>query len=90
MTITKKGNLIPKVSFGFEGALINVVLTLQPIISKTEDLISLSVILLMCPFLTCWDHICNGFDLFKNYPIEYRIERKPDWYVFLNIVFLLF
>ena len=19
------------------------------------------------------------------YPIEYRIERKPDWYVFLNI-----
>lgn len=37
MIITKKGNLMPKVSFGSAGAVIKFVLTLVPIISKTLD-----------------------------------------------------
>ncbi len=50
--ITKKGNLIPKVYLGSAGAFIKLVETLVPIISKTLELISVSVILLICPFLT--------------------------------------
>ena len=37
MIITKKGNFIPRVSLGLAGAAIKFVLTLVPIISKTED-----------------------------------------------------
>jgi hypothetical protein len=40
------------VFFGSAGHCMNVVLTLVPIISNTEDWISGSVILLMCPFRT--------------------------------------
>jgi hypothetical protein len=29
---------------------------------------------------TCLSHICNGL-----LPILYRIDRNPDWNVFLNI-----
>lgn len=42
----------------------NVVLTLVPIISRTDDCISGSVILLMCPFLTFLSQICNGLLLY--------------------------
>jgi hypothetical protein len=37
MIITKKGSLMPNVFFGSAGQEINVVLTLVPMISKTED-----------------------------------------------------
>lgn len=37
MIITKKGNFIPKVYFGSPGAVIKLVLTLVPIISRTVD-----------------------------------------------------
>jgi hypothetical protein len=35
--MTKKGNLIPKVSFGSAGAVMKFVLTFVPIISSTDD-----------------------------------------------------
>lgn len=37
MIITRKGSFIPRVSFGSAGAVIKLVLTLVPIISKTLD-----------------------------------------------------
>ena len=37
MIITKNGNLIPNVSLGSAGAVIKLVLTLVPIISRTDD-----------------------------------------------------
>ena len=40
-----------------------------------------SVILLICPFLTFLSHICSGL-----LPMLYRMDRKPDWNVFLNIL----
>jgi hypothetical protein len=40
MIITKKGNLIPSVSFGSAGAVMKLVLTFVPIISRTDDCIS--------------------------------------------------
>ena len=43
---------MPSVYFFLAGAVIYVVLTFVPIISKTLDWISGSVILLICPFLT--------------------------------------
>lgn len=50
--ITRKGSFIPKVSLGFCGQVMKAVVTLVPIISRTEDWISWSVIRLMCPFWT--------------------------------------
>jgi hypothetical protein len=47
MIITKKGNLIPKVYLGSAGALIKLVDTFVPIISRTDELMSVSVILLI-------------------------------------------
>ena len=41
---------------------------------------SWSVMRLMCPLRTCLSHICSGL-----LPILYRIDRNPDWNVFLNI-----
>jgi len=65
MTITKKGNLIPKVCCLSSGEEIKVVLTLSPMISKTVELMSLSVILLIYPFFVSLFHISKGFE-----PIE--------------------
>lgn len=62
MTITRKGSLIPRVSLGSSGAEIKVVLTLSPMISKTLELMSLSVILLIYPFLVSLLQIYKGFD----------------------------
>eukprot|EP00958_Prasinococcus_capsulatus_P015006 scaffold1590_cov417-Prasinococcus_capsulatus_cf.AAC.11 len=42
---------------------------------------SWSVTLLMCPFRTVLSQILSGLA-----PMLYRIERKPDWKVFLNIL----
>lgn len=85
--MTRKGSLMPNVSLGFWGQVIKAVVTLVPIISSTEDWISWSVILLMWPFWTMFNnqvlyfsHIWSGL-----LPILYRIDRNPDWYVFLNI-----
>lgn len=50
MIITRNGNLMPKVSFFSTGAVIKHVVIFVPMISKTEDWISWSVSLLMCPF----------------------------------------
>jgi hypothetical protein len=50
--MTRKGSFMANVFFGSAGHCMNVVLTLVPIISNTEDWISGSVILLMCPFRT--------------------------------------
>jgi hypothetical protein len=50
MIITRKGSLIPKVSSGFWGQVMNAVVTFVPIISRTDDWISWSVMRLMCPF----------------------------------------
>lgn len=78
--ITRKGNFIPKVFLGSAGHVIYVVLTLLPSISRTRLWMSLSVILLICPFLTFLSQICSGL-----LPMLYRMDRKPLWKVFLNI-----
>lgn len=52
MIMTKKGSLIPKVLLASAGQVMKLVETLVPMISRTEDWMSGSVILLMCPFLT--------------------------------------
>ena len=80
--ITKKGNLMPKVFLGSAGHVMYVVLTFVPTTSKTKLCISLSVILLICPFLTFLSQICNGL-----LPMLYKTDRKPLWNVFLNIFF---
>lgn len=85
MIITKKGNFIPKVFLGSAGHVIYVVLTLLPSISRTRLWISLSVILLICPFLTFLSQICSGL-----LPILYRMDKNPLWKVFLNIFCLKF
>ena len=50
-------------------------------ISSTLDWMSLSVMRLMWPLRTFLSQICSGL-----LPIEYRIERKPDWNVLRNMV----
>ena len=70
--MTRKGSLMPNCFFGSAGHWIKVVDTLVPIISKTEDWISGSVILLICPFRTFLSQIWSGFD-----PMEYRIDKNP-------------
>ena len=52
MIMTRNWSLMPRVSFFLAGAVMYVVLTLVPMISRTEDWMSGSVILFMCPFLT--------------------------------------
>ena len=67
--------------FASAGQEIKVVETLVPMISSTELWMSVSVIRLMCPFLTVLSQICRGL-----LPILYKIERNPDWKVFVNII----
>ncbi len=52
MIITRKGSLIPRFSFSLTGHVMKAVVTLVPIISRTDDWISLSVNLLIWPLWT--------------------------------------
>ncbi len=52
MIMTRKGSLMPRVFFGSAGQVTYVVDTFAPQISSTLEWISLSVMRLMCPFLT--------------------------------------
>ena len=54
MIMTRKGSLIPSVSFYCWGQVMKAVVTLVPIISRTDDWISWSVSLLICPLWTAW------------------------------------
>lgn len=72
---------MPKVFLASAGHWINVVLTLVPMISNTDDWISGSVIRLMCPLRTFLSQIANGFE-----PIEYKMDKKPDWKVLRNML----
>lgn len=85
--MTRKGSLIPKVFFGSAGQVMKFVDTFVPMISSTEDWMSWSVNLLICPLRISLSQICSGLLLSQTstYPIEYSIDRNPDWYVFLNI-----
>ena len=63
MIITRKGSLIPRVLLDSLGQVMKFVETFVPMISRTLDWMSGSVILLMWPFQTCLSQICNGLDL---------------------------
>jgi len=52
MIITRKGSLMPNVSLSFCGQVMKAVVTLVPIISNTDDCISWSVSLFICPLWT--------------------------------------
>ena len=66
MIMTRKGSLIPKVYLSFAGQVTKDVVTLVPIISSTDDWISLSVSRLMCPFSTdLWQSYC-AFPIFEG------------------------
>ena len=52
MIMTRKGSLMPKVSWSFCGQVMKAVVTLVPMISSTEDWMSWSVMRLMCPLWT--------------------------------------
>lgn len=72
---------MPNVFFGSAGHVMYVVLTFVPTISNTKLWISLSVIRFMWPFRTFLSQICNGL-----LPILYKIDKNPDWNVFLNMI----
>lgn len=72
---------MPSVFFGSAGHVMYVVLTLVPTISSTKLCMSLSVMRLMWPLRTFLSHNCNGL-----LPMLYKIDRKPDWNVFLNMI----
>lgn len=72
---------MPKVSLGESGEVIDVVETFKPIISKTVEFISLSVIHLIYPFLTYDFQIQRGLE-----PMEYKIDKNPDQNLCLNII----
>merc|ERR1719446_644475 len=80
MIMTRKGSLMPSVFCGSDGHVMNVVEMFVDMISSTLDWMSLSVMRLMWPFMTFLSQICSGL-----LPIEYRIDKKPDWKVFLNM-----
>lgn len=46
-----------------------------------SDALDVSIMNWIADGVLCLSQICSGFD-----PMEYSMERKPDWYVFLNIV----
>ena len=54
MIMTRKGSLMPRVYLSCWGQVMKAVVTLVPMISRTEDWISWSVSLLMCPLCTGW------------------------------------
>ncbi len=63
MIMTRKGSLMPSVLLASAGQVMKLVETLVPMISRTEDWMSGSVILLMCPLRTDLSQICRGFEL---------------------------
>ena len=71
---------MPRVLPFSAGHWMKLVETLLPTISNTEDWMSSSVMRLMCPFCTVESQICKGL-----LPIEYKMDRKPAWYVLWNI-----
>ena len=64
--ITRNGSLMPSVFCGSAGHVMNVVEMFVDMISSTDDWMSLSVMRLMCPFITFLSQICSGLE-----PIEY-------------------
>ena len=52
MIMTRKGSLMARVFLGSRGQVMKLVLTLVPMISRTEEAMSGSVIRLMCPLRT--------------------------------------
>ena len=54
MIMTRKGSLMPRVSCSFCGQVMKAVVTLVPMIYRTEDWMSWSVMRLMCPLWTEW------------------------------------
>nr|GMD65381.1 hypothetical protein Iba_chr12cCG4850 [Ipomoea batatas] len=55
--------------------------TFDPTISRTLDCMSSSCRRLTWPLETSLSHICKD-----AYPRLYKMDRKPDWKVFLNIL----
>lgn len=72
MIITRNGSLMPSVFCGSAGHVMNVVEMFVDMISSTDDWISLSVMRLMCPFITFLSQICSGLE-----PIEY-LQRATE------------
>ena len=66
MIMTRNGSLMPSVFCGSAGHVMNVVEMFVDMISSTDDWMSLSVMRLMCPFITFLSQICSGLE-----PIEY-------------------
>jgi hypothetical protein len=81
MIMTRNGSLIPRVFLGSAGHVMKFVETLVPMIYSTEDWMSWSVKRLMWPFRISLSQIWRGLLLSHKppYPIEYSIDRKPDW-----------
>lgn len=63
MIMTRKGSLMPSVFESSAGHVMYTVDTFVPMISSTDDWMSGSVILLICPFRTFLSQIWRGFDL---------------------------
>ena len=65
---------MPSVFCGSAGHVMNVVEMFVDMISSTDDWMSLSVMRLMCPFITFLSQICSGLE-----PIEYlkRTTEEP-------------
>jgi len=55
MIMTRKGSLMPRVSLSFCGQVMKAVVTLVPMISRTDDWMSWSVMRLMWPLWTEWE-----------------------------------
>ena len=75
MIMTRNGSLMPSVFCGSAGHVMNVVEMFVDMISSTDDWMSLSVMRLMCPFITFLSQICSGLE-----PIEYlrrTTESQP-------------
>jgi len=68
MIMTKNCSLMPRVIFFFAGAVMYVVLTFVPMISRTDDWMSGSVILFMWPFLTV--RVSQVFDIVVTVGVE--------------------
>ena len=61
--MTRKGSLMPRVLLASAGQVMKLVETLVPMISRTDDWMSGSVILLMWPLRTDLSQICRGLEL---------------------------